>query len=197
MHPWCSRHSLPLVGLRAGRRQNRSSGAILGEKAMRATLEWPGASWWRGRPQPPALSLPRVGRAARLAFATSESLSSAGVGGLAAVRPVRWGRTAPHPASLVAAATSSATLPTRGREIRGRIAHPVLGKSPLTSPELPPRIPLIPLTKKHTSRDFGQTYPRRFQRAYYPLSWVARTEFATKDDGPACGRVGASSTWAP
>ena len=29
-------------GLRAGRRQNRSGGAILGEKAMRATLEWPG-----------------------------------------------------------------------------------------------------------------------------------------------------------
>ena len=29
------------VGLRAGRRQDRSGGAILGEKAMRATLEWP------------------------------------------------------------------------------------------------------------------------------------------------------------
>ena len=44
----------PLVGdFEPGRRQNRSSGAILGEKAMRATLEWQG----RGEPQPPWLQL--------------------------------------------------------------------------------------------------------------------------------------------
>ena len=35
-----TRPTLPLEGLFAGRRQNRSSGAILGEKAMRATPEW-------------------------------------------------------------------------------------------------------------------------------------------------------------
>ena len=33
-HPFCPE------GLRAGRRQNRSSGAILGEKAMRPMVEW-------------------------------------------------------------------------------------------------------------------------------------------------------------
>ncbi len=31
---------LPLAGFEPWRRQNRSGGAILGEKAMRATLEW-------------------------------------------------------------------------------------------------------------------------------------------------------------
>ena len=48
----CHSGSSPVYGgLRAGRRQNRSSGAILGEKAMRATPEWlgPPAGWWRGR----------------------------------------------------------------------------------------------------------------------------------------------------
>ncbi|HEY4201680.1 MAG TPA: hypothetical protein VGM83_14090 [Devosiaceae bacterium] len=40
-----SQAPLPLVGLRAGRRQNHASGVILGEKAMRAAPEWRGWGW--------------------------------------------------------------------------------------------------------------------------------------------------------
>ena len=52
----------PLIGLRGGRRRNRSGGAISGEKAMRATLEWQEGARRADEGEAPRATLPGVAR---------------------------------------------------------------------------------------------------------------------------------------